>query len=751
MRGARSAAWPALLLVLAVPGCGRRTTPSNPAVTFDAELVDSDPGSFHQRFDGSAGKVTLGTGWYGIEQVEKTGPWSGFSWAARSAHVYFGVPFSHDVDLVARLAPFTYPKAPPQTLTPILNGTSLPVVTLAGDWQELRVPLPESLLRAPLNDLQLTFAYSAAPSRVVGPGDPRELAAAVGDLSVVPRGRPASAPESRLNGEGASREVMLQGEGVAIPLPAGLRYRLRIGAVRSQEPRAMISVDLWRAGSRKTIWKGSAAKLSGSTLDFGVEEVATAGMLLLRAQTDSGSPLRSKASVDLELTAPEVSAGADTTADPRRPDIFLYIIDTLRADAVGTYGARLPSSPRIDAFARDAVTYERAWSASSWTLPATVSILSGVYPFEHGMDEASERLPAEGVPWLPELLSRVGYETAAISQWPLGRPFGLERGFGTYTLDVRLMTKSYSELARGLFWQYLFNRPQPQRPLFAYIHTSDPHAVYDPKGQDSVFADQQPGTLPPQLYNPQVFLAQGFGKNPADTAHLRALYDGEVLHADRQFGAFLDMLRYLGLYERSVIILVADHGEEFYEHGGFDHGRTLYEELLHVPLLVKYPGQRGAGTRIVGRVSTLDLPPTILEMLGQPYGSLRLHGRPLPRTAETADAARGLFAQVKVGGSGPQGPVDLSAFVAGNVKCLHSALPVDRFHRPTPQLAVYDLAADPGEHAPLAKSDARVAPCSAELEQWMARSRAAAQRPKRSREELPPEEIRRLRALGYIQ
>ena len=751
MRRGPSGACVALLGLLAVHGCGRRPTQTDPAVTFDTELVDADPGSFHQRFDGSAGKLVLGTGWYGIERIEKTGPWSDFSWATRSARVYFGMPLAPEVELVARLAPFSYPGGPPQSLVAVLNGTELPAVSLIADWQVLRVPLPAGILRPPLNDLELRFATSAAPVKVLGTGDPRELAAAVDDLAVVPRGRSAPAPESSIRGTGASREVTVRGDGLALPLPAGKRYRLRLGPLKTSESGISIVGDLWLKGSRRELFRKPAAELSSSTLEFEVDDGDAPAMLQLRVRAASGSALPPEASAVFELSAPEASGRREPAPAPPKPDVFFYVVDTLRADALGTYGARLPTSPRIDAFAHDAVTYERAWSASSWTLPATVSLLSGVYPFEHGLVEAGQRLPADGVPWLPELLGRLGYATAAISQWPLGKPFGLERGFGTFTLDVRLMTKSTSDLARGLFWQYLFNGPGPRRPLFAYVHVSDPHAVYDPKGSDRVFADRQPGSLAPGLYNPQVFLERDLGRNPADTAHLRALYDGEVLYADRQFGAFLDLLRYLGLYEQSLIILVSDHGEEFHEHGGFDHGRTLYEELLHVPLLVKYPGRRGAGTRISSRVSTLDLPPTILDLLGQPYGNLRLHGRPLPRAPEPSGPARALFAEVKVGASQTQGAVDLSALVAGDFKCVQTALPVDRFLRPVPPLEAYDLATDPGEHAPLAAGDARLGPCASQLEEWRARAHAAAERAKRKAEELLPEEVRRLRALGYLQ
>jgi arylsulfatase A-like enzyme len=749
-RASRQTAGFLAAVLLAGAGCGK-SSPSDWRVSFDPEIVDREPGSFHQSFDGPSSKLVLGTGWYGLEHVEKTGPWSGFSWAASAATVYFAAPSSSEVDLAARCAPFAYAGAAPQTMTPFLNGTALPAVALAADWHEVRVPLPSQLLRRPINTLELRFAHTAQPSRVIGSGDPRELSAAFDQLAVLPRGRVLDAPASRMEGDGARRSVTLRSEGLAIPLPAAQRYRERFGAVQPSKSGLQVALELWSGdGSRREIRRGAADRLSNRSIDFQASGRG-ASMLLLRLEGEHGGPPSPSATVSLELSAPEVLQPLPPApGGARPPDIFLYLIDTLRADALGAYGSKLGLTPRIDAFAREAIAYERATAPSSWTLPSTVSILSGVYPFEHGMIETGDSLPA-GAPWLPEELAKAGYETAAFSQWPLGRSFGVQRGFGNYYLDVRLAKKSYSELARGLFWQHDFGREDPRRPLFAYVHVSDPHAVYDPTGEDRALADRSPGTLPPQLYNTQIFLAEGYGKNAADTAHLRALYEGEVRHADRQFGAFLDLLRYLGRYDQSLVILVSDHGEEFYEHGGFDHGRTLYEELLHVPLIVKLPGEQ-TGLRISQRVSTLDLTPTILMLLGRSFGELRLHGKPLPMTAGgPAAAERPLFSQVRVGASATQGAVDLAAVTAGQIKCVHSALKVDRFGKPASSFQIFDLSADPGERTPLAESDSGSAACREELGRWLSRAQEGEKARDQRQRQLPPEEIQRLRALGYLR
>jgi len=727
----------AVSLLVAAVSCTRSYGPGEPSdagVAFDPEIVDRSPETLRQRFDGSAGKIVLGTGWYGLEQ-------SAFSWAAQDASVYFGTPTSADVQLVARVAPFTYPGAPAQTLTVMLNGTALPAVAVPAGWHNLRVPLPGSALRAPLNALEMKFAYSASPSAVIASPDPRRLAAVVSDLAIVRRGYPLAAEDSELHGAGEVRDATLRGGGLAIPLPSGKTYRLRFASTAPSRSGATLDVDLGQGGSFRRLWHGSVDARVQAPLVFSAAPRAPA-VLRVRAVPADGT-------VSVQISAPEVVERDPTPPAPGKPNVFLYVVDTLRADALGTYGYARPTSPRIDSFAREAVTYERASSTASWTLPATVSMLSGVYPFAHGMTEIGTALPAEGIPWLPQTLAGLGYETAAISQWPLSRPFGLDRGFGTYTLDVRLMTKSYSELARGLFWQYLLHRPTPQKPLFAYVHVSDVHADYGPKGEDLLFAEQFPGALAPELYNPQSFIARRLGLDRAETAHLRALYDGEIRYADRQFGAFLDLLRYTGLYDDSLVILVSDHGEEFFEHGGFDHGHTLYQELLHVPLIVKFPHQR-QGSRVTSRVSTVDLPPTVLALLGRSGDEPRFQGRPLPRNDEAAPR-REIFSEARVAAGDVQGVVDLDALVSGDVKCIRNARPVGRFGKRAAALETYDLAADPAETRPLAATDDRVSACSGGLDRWVARARTATPPRDRKGVELTPDEIQRLRALGYLR
>jgi arylsulfatase A-like enzyme len=467
--------------------------------------------------------------------------------------------------------------------------------------------------------------------------------------------------------------------------------------------------------------------------------------------------------------ASAAAVAAPGPAAPRRPlagrpDVFLYLIDTLRADSVGVYGSALPTTPRIDAFSRDAVVFDGVRSASSWTLPAVFSILSGRYPFHHGVHLPGDRLPGDGGAWLPVLLERAGYETLGISQWLLGGDgFGVTRGFESFFLNIYGNAKMPSADARWFLAENLRRPRRPERPLFCFLHTVDPHAEYEPRGEDRRFADARPGKLAPELYNPQIFLARGLGKDPADVAHLRALYEGEVHAADREFGAFVDLLKAGGMYDESLIVLIADHGEEFAEHGAFDHGRTLFDELLRVPLLVKFPRSMGiVPRRLTVPASNLDVAPTVLAAIGRNIGSVGsgfgsssgpgFDGESLVEAARgerNTAARRTLYSETKVEPSPESQGVDLEAVILGDLKCIGDPAGKDQFGKPVATVRAYDLRADPGERSPLPAGGREQARCAGELARFAARARAEAPAPFRL--PLSDEATARLRALGYVR
>jgi arylsulfatase A-like enzyme len=407
-------------------------------------------------------------------------------------------------------------------------------------------------------------------------------------------------------------------------------------------------------------------------------------------------------------------------------DVILLVVDTLRAQSLSLHGYERETSPNLEAFARDAVTYERAVTPGTWTVPAHGSLLTGLWPSYHG----AERVPGDRVLALPvnpevatlaEILHAHGFRTGGFvaNSTYLSRLFGFDRGFQHYFEDFEFVRAS-AMLSRAGDWL----AADPAK-AFLFVNVLDPHEPFEPPPPfDSRFPGRDPrfGTMLAKL------LTDGQALTPEVRAHFLSQYDGEIAYTDQALGAFLARLRELGRYAAALVIVTSDHGELLGEHGLVGHGLEPFEPLVRVPLLVKYPGSRDGGTRIARRVSTLGVFATVLETAGIPVPggvhSVPL-GEPHPVYVEDVDPA-GRRVRVAY-----QGERKLVAIEPGGA---------------ARQLALYDLASDPGEKRPDRSPDATT--LLADLDAFAARPRPVnlAQRPV-----IDPEREARLRALGYVR
>lgn len=445
----------------------------------------------------------------------------------------------------------------------------------------------------------------------------------------------------------------------------------------------------------------------------------------------------------LEFLFPAPHATERATAEPTgpRPNIIIYLVDTLRADGLGAYGRRAPTSPRFDAFAKEAILFEDAWAQASWTVPTTASILTGQHPAVHGADRPDRKLPDEAVT-LAEALKRGGYRTGAyVANHLVAKHRGFSQGFDDWNGgEPKRYGASAAELsARALAW--IDAAPQP---FFLYVHTMEPHAPYAPPAEDAApFASAYGGER-----DTKALLRRGHetGLPPRARRFLESQYLGEVRCNDRAFGALLDGLRERGLLERSAVLFTADHGEEFWDHGSTQHGKTLYTELLHVPLAVRLPGARRGGTRERGTVQQVDLYPTLLGLAGLPPQP-GLPGRDLSDHwlgGAAAEPPSLLFSQQCFT------VVDKAAVRAGSLKLI-----VNRdarlYWRAGAQLELYDLARDPAEAVNLAST--RPIAVHGLLQELDRFERFASTHRMGGDESVPlsAEEQDALRALGYIQ
>ncbi len=415
-------------------------------------------------------------------------------------------------------------------------------------------------------------------------------------------------------------------------------------------------------------------------------------------------------------------AGCDRSGDrpifPHAP-IILISIDTLRSDHLPAYGYRGVETPAIDALARDAIVYERAYSHTPLTLPSHLSMLTGRLPAEHGVrDNVGYRYDGGRFPSLAAVLHGAGYATGgAVSAYVLRPETGISQGFDLYdagipvrfTDSLGLSQRPGGETAAAaLAWLHALRTLRAEQPFFLFLHLYEPHTPYAP---------------------PEPFAGRYAGRP----------YDGEIAAADAIVGGVLAELKRAGIYDRAVILLLSDHGEGLGEHGEQEHGIFLYREALQVPMILKLPGSRRGGSRVAQAAQIVDVFPTLLSLVGVPLPRL-------PRETAGAFPGRSLL-DLATGGAAAAAPRDLYAETF--YPRLHfgwsetTSLIRDRFHTihaPTSEL--YDLAADPGERTDVLARERRA---YAALHQALLKM----ERPLQAPGAVDPETARRLAALGY--
>jgi arylsulfatase A-like enzyme len=379
----------------------------------------------------------------------------------------------------------------------------------------------------------------------------------------------------------------------------------------------------------------------------------------------------------------------------------LIVVDTLRADRLGVYGYARPTSPRLDALAARSTVFTRAYSHAPWTAPAIGSLFTSLEPRDHGI--ASWKQPLDGeLLTLAEHLKANGYRTSAVvSHGILAPHYQFDQGFDRYDASLaegRLPRESTT--AREVTDLGLAAAAAGSQPFFLWLHYFDPHDAYLPHA------------------------GHAFGDTDSDR------YDAEVAHTDAQIGRFLDGLRQHGLAERTVLAVIADHGEEFGDHGGSRHSKTLYDELLRVPLIVHVPGLPAG--RVERVVRGIDLAPTLLSVVGVPVPAPFM-GSPVPWT----DAGFALDAD-RVHVAETQHLADLRATVVWPYKLIEA--------RQEGRMRLFDLAADPREQRNLWKERRDVGdPLKQRLDEHYRRRKVA-------REAAVPRELEdAIRSLGYVQ
>jgi arylsulfatase A-like enzyme len=376
--------------------------------------------------------------------------------------------------------------------------------------------------------------------------------------------------------------------------------------------------------------------------------------------------------------------GTPAITAPKReaPLVVVYLVDTLRADHTGPYGYTRDTTPQLDAFAKGAVIFDTAVAQASWTKPSVASIMTSLLPGQHRAVQLRDPLEMAHLT-LAEMMEAKGYVTgASIANSVIylqGSNF--EQGFdsfvglhGPHNRPTKVV-EAAPVVDAALAW--LDSRQG--FPTFLYVHTMDPHVPYTPPPPfDRKYAPH------PSVEHPGIDPRTDF-KEPGDREVLMAQYDGEIAYGDQEFGRFIRGLKERGLYDRALVIFVGDHGEEFEDHGKWLHGRSVFDELVHIPLIVKLPRGREAGKRVKQQVQEVDILPTILQEEG------------LPVPPAPAISGHPLQSILKGGAPEPPAVMEIShrGFVAHGMRTSRDKY-VQRFSPEEDEL-YFDLARDPKE------------------------------------------------------
>ena len=416
----------------------------------------------------------------------------------------------------------------------------------------------------------------------------------------------------------------------------------------------------------------------------------------------------------LALALPFAAAAAcgGDAPPPRPPDVLLVSLDSVRADALTFLDEAL--SPNLCALARRGTLFTSAVSGTSWTLPAHAQLFLGLPPAVHGVHLDHIRMDPS-LPTLPERLARAGYRTAGVyTSHYLDAQFGFARGFDTF-VSAMGEVPAHSDVSTDRLVDRALEAVEgapADQPLFLFAHVMDPHYDYVPPPPfDTRFDPDYTGDLDARgfLDNPRIFDP---GKRPRrqvsdrDLQHLVALYHGEVAWTDHALGRLLEGLERSGRLARTLVVVTADHGDEFFEHDGTGHRDTLYDEVLRVPLLIVPPGAAasGAPARCDVQVSLSDLAPTILDYAGQPPDA-RLSGRSLrPLLEGGALPPRPELSSLALAGPPADGGHEYRLYEALRTEDWKLIRQVGLTPRGPPRLeglSWFDLRADPTEQRPV--------------------------------------------------
>jgi arylsulfatase A-like enzyme len=539
---------------------------------------------------------------------------------ADASRLYFAVDKPQALTIRMRVKPIGT-----GVVTLYMNGEALPSVRFSGnDFKDYDVSVPAERVQAGENRLLLRFGGTTLVNG-------ETLAAAVASVRIAPGPLPQGGAEyspprfSELRTEIAVAGVQRRALAVRTPttltyyldVPQGGKLGFGVGVSGDKAKGGKVSVRVTpEGGAPKDVFK---ADVTGAWRDEVIDLDAYAGQVVrvdLRAEGDVGAGR-------LAWSTPALLVPPKSVEPPKKAakNVVVLLIDTMRAKSLKPFNpATRVKTPALDAFAKEGTVLEAAQSPENWTKPSVASVLTALYPATHGAKTDGARLP-ESATLASEVFKEAGFKTATfLANGYVSDKFGFKQGWDHYTNYIREKKSTEAENVFKETGDWIEKHADDR--FFVYIQTIDPHVPYDPPEQFLSMYKKGDYTGQVSPRRTADLLAEAKRSPPrvtftaADKQYLKDLYDAEVSYHDHYFGLFVERLKKLGLYDDTIFVITSDHGEEMEEHGSWGHGHSVYQDLLWVPYMVRFPSAVPAGKRITQAVSTMSIFPTVAEAAG---------------------------------------------------------------------------------------------------------------------------------------
>jgi len=509
-------------------------------------------------------------------------------------------------------------------LTAYVNGETVGHLKLDGKALQVHaIALPKGALKRGENRLELRVSRTGV-AKGIG-----SRAMAIDWIRLAPPGGQAEGPQppapEMLSVAGDDGRSLQLPDGWTLGYTVELPKAARLRGTLSKERKGTLRVVAQRDGEAPlTLAEIAPDAQAGVDIDLGALGGQVARIDLI---PQGGAVALGGARVETlgDTTGPAGATRAAKAATggerPKIENVIVVLIDTLRADKLSPYnGESRVKTPGLQTFLRHAAVMLNARTQENWTKPSVATLLSSLLPWEHNATKGESKVP-NSVELLPELLRKRGYYTGSfIANGYVSDKFGFKQGWHTYRNYIREGRRSKAQYVRADVLEWLDERPK-DKPFFLYMHTIDPHVPYKPPHSFVSAYDTDDYSGPVDFRATSSLLEKvkiGSVKlNKRDKRRLMALYDAEISYHDVHFAAVMEGLEKRGLSDNTMVIITSDHGEEFWDHGSVGHGHSVYDELLHVPLIVKIPGVTHGAMKLDDAVGLVDIMPTILEALGQ--------------------------------------------------------------------------------------------------------------------------------------